>query len=126
MRRIPGIYPDHVVVLHVVNTLDQDVTINIMGNHTESTSNAAELDGSPVTVSASSTELITLNPLYTDWMPYLFLKLTCSTAPTTGYVTVTAVYNREYKTTVVNAIKIRDTSTHTPDTDPDKIQIFEW
>lgn len=113
------------VTIYIINSLDQDVTVQIKGNIEKSTTNAVNV-GSSFTVSAGSPDARTLTPDTSGWLPYLYLELTCSTAPSSGSITAYIVYMAGDKAVMVDSLEIRDTKTHNPDTDPDKIKIVEW
>lgn len=75
-----------IVTLHVSNTLDQDVSIQMKGNITNQRDGAIDM-GTPFTVSSSNYAARTVTIEGDGWMPYLYFEATCSTAPTSGNIT---------------------------------------
>lgn len=113
------------VTVFVENRLDQDITVQVKGNRIQSTDGAVNI-GSSFTVSPSSSNFMTLTPETTGWLPFIYVELKCSTAPTSGDVTAYLIkgINREFK--LVDGLEIRDTNTHDPSTDPNKVFIGRW
>jgi len=114
-----------IVTIYVINTLNQTVTVQIKGNRTESTTNASEV-GPSFTVPAGESDFRTLVADQSGVLPYVYVEVSCSAAPTSGSVTVYLVRGKDDEEKLVDALEIRDTDTHTPDTDPDKVFIEEW
>jgi len=112
------------VTLYVINGLDEDVTVQVRGNRVDSTDDAADV-GDSFTVPAESSDFKSLVPEASGITPYVYVTLTCSTAPSSGSVTVYQDEGGEAELTMVDALEIRDTDTHTPDTD-DEISILAW
>ena len=75
-----------IVTLHVENTLDQAVTIQIKGNILSSLNGAVDM-GSSFTVAPSDFEARTIVVASDGWMPYIYFEASCSTAPTSGNIT---------------------------------------
>ena len=113
------------VTIFVENGLDQDVTVQVKGNRVKSTAGAINV-GASFTVAANSNDARTLTPDTSGWLPYIYVELQCSTAPSSGSVTVYLVRTRDDQVKLVDALEIRDTNVHNPDTDPNKIFIQEW
>ena len=113
------------VTIFVENGLDQDVTVQVKGNRQSSTSGAINV-GSSFTVSANSNDARTLTPDTSGWLPYLYVELQCNTAPSSGNITVYLVKTKDEQKKLVDALEIRDTNVHNPDTDPSKVFIREW
>jgi len=113
------------VTIFVENGLDQDVTIQVKGNRVKSTSGAINV-GASFTVAKNSNDARTLTPDTSGWLPYIYVELQCTTAPSSGGVTVYLVRTREDQVKLVDALEIRDTSKHDPTSDPNKIFIQEW
>ena len=113
------------VTVFVENSLDQDVTVQVKANRVKSTTGAVDV-GSSFTVPAGSSDARTLTPDTSGWLPYLYVELKCSTAPSSGSVTVHLVRTRDDQVKLADALEIRDTSKHDPTTDPDKVFIQEW
>jgi len=113
------------VTVYVINSLDQDVMVQIKGNRTKSTTNASKV-GASFTVPADESDFRTLIVEQSGILPWLYVEVSCSTAPSDGSVTVYLIRGRDEEELLVDALEIRDTDTHTPDTDPDKIFIRRW
>jgi len=115
--------------IYVVNSLDQDVTIQIKGNRAKSTENSADVGGS-FTVPAGKADFRTLVVDQSGVLPFLYLELSCSTPPSSGSVDVYLIRGVLGETAcedkIVDALEIRDTNVHDPSTDPDKIKIVGW
>ena len=114
-----------VVSLFIENTLDADIDITIKGNIDQATSGSVAINGT-ITVPASSNDAVTLVPQNLGWLPYIYVEVTAKSTPSTGAVTIYLVRSKDDKQAIVDNLEIRDTNTHTPDTDPDKIIIAEW
>jgi len=113
------------VALFVSNGLNQDTTVVVKGNASQTTKGAVPL-GVTLTVKAGGTAFATLTPYTTGWLPYIYVEVRCSTAPTSGSITVLLVRTATSQDKLVDALEIRDTNTHSPDTDPDKVKILQW
>jgi len=113
------------VTIYVDNGLDQDVTVQIKGNKDKSYTKSINV-GSSFTVSANSQDARTLTPDTCGWLPYLTVEVSCSTAPSSGKLNIYRIRSKDDIEKVVDGLEIRDTDTHTPDTDPDKIFVVEW
>ena len=74
--------------IKIINTLDKDITAQVYGNFTKSTTHADTL-GASFTVAAGDSETRTLVPGNDGWVPYIYLKITATGTPTTGNVTAT-------------------------------------
>ncbi len=75
------------LVLKVANTLDQDVLIQVIGNTSNSTTGATDIEGPLPCVAGGN---ITIGLAWDDWHPYVGVEITTAVAPTTGTLTVTA------------------------------------
>jgi len=113
------------ITVFVDNGLDQDVTIQIKANRVENTSKAVDI-GSAFTVSANSTDARSLSVETSGWLPYLFVEVQCSVAPTSGSLSIYRVRSKDEQVALVNSLEIRDTNVHNPNTDPEKVLIQEW
>ena len=113
------------VTVFVDNGLDQDVTVQVKGNRVESTEKAVDV-GSSFTVSAGGSGARTLTPDSSGYLPYIYVELSCSTAPSSGSVSAYLIYGIGSEVKLVDSLEIRDTSKHDPSTDPDKIFIRGW
>ena len=115
----------------VENDLDQACTIQIFGNH-ESSTTKADTIGASFGVASNGIETKTLEPSTSGWLPFLYLSLKCAAAtasgsiPTSGSITIRLVRSTGEVVLLADALEIRDTNTHTPDTDPGKIFIRRW
>ena len=76
-------YSHATVFIH--NELDQDVTIQVKGNWKESYEDAVNI-GSSFTVTAGSSGSYGISVSQGNWLPYVFIEITASTAPTTGSI----------------------------------------
>ena len=113
------------VTVYVVNNLNQAVTVQIMGNMVNSTSSSVAI-GTSWTVNPGTASAKTLTPDTSGWLPYIYLQLQCSTAPTSGSVSAYLLYADGSSAVLVNNLQIRDTNVHDPSTDPTAIFIAEW
>ena len=113
------------VTIFVENGLDQDVAVQVKGNRAKSTSGAINV-GASFTVAKNSNDARTLTPDSSGWLPYIYVELQCSTAPSSGSVTVYLVRTKDDQVKLADALEIRDTNVHNPDTDPSKMFIQEW
>ena len=113
-----------VVTIYIINTLDQTVTVQIKGNRVESTLNASNIGGS-FTIGSNSADYRTLVAEQSGILPYIYLELSCSTAPANGNV-VAYLIKESVEELLVDALEIRDTNAHSPDTDPNKIFVRRW
>ena len=109
----------------VENDLNQTCTIQIFGNHQGSTEKEDTI-GASFDVISGGIETRSLEPSTSGWLPFLYLSFKCATAPTSGSITARLVRAADDIELLVDALEIRDTNTHTPDTDPDKIFIKRW
>jgi len=106
-----------VVTVFIVNTLDQDVTIQIIGNWEKAKDGVAI--GASFTVSAGKKDFRTLTPDTSGWCPYLYCSAVCTVAPTTGSLTVLRIRSKENITKMFDAYEIRDTLKHLS-------EVVEW
>lgn len=79
-----------IVTLHIKNTLDQDVAIQMKGNILNSREGAIDM-GTSFTTLASNYAARTITIEGDGWMPYVYFEATCSAAPTSGNVTGTFI-----------------------------------
>ncbi|MEM4531622.1 MAG: hypothetical protein QXY39_07130 [Thermofilaceae archaeon] len=114
-----------IISIYVDNGLNQAVTVQVRANREKTYAKSIDV-GSPFTIPASSTDFKTLSPDTSGWLPYITVTLACSTAPTSGSVTVYRVRSVGDEDKIVDALEIRDTSTHDASTNPDKIFVVEW
>jgi hypothetical protein len=113
-----------IVSVYVENTLDQPVTVQILGAISSSPAATVPI-GSSFTVPPNSADAKTLVPESSGWLPYITVSLACTTAPTTGVINVYLV-RLDGSVSTIASIQIRDTSTHTYQTDPASIFLAPW
>jgi hypothetical protein len=114
-----------VITVFIVNGLDQAVNVQVVGCRDRGCSDSVDV-GSVVTVPAGSKDARTLTPETSGWLPFITVRVWCSTAPTSGAVSVWLVRSAEDQVLLVDSLAIRDTATHTFATDPTKIFVREW
>jgi len=114
-----------VVSLFIDNGLDKEVLVQVKANRESSYTKATNVEY-PISVAANSFTAQTLSPDTFGWLPYIMVEVYCYDAPTSGSLTIWLVRNKDDQVKLVDALEIRDTDTHTPETDPDKIFIREW
>jgi len=98
------------VTIFVENSLDQDVTVQVKANRVKSTAGAINV-GSSFTVTKGSNDARTLTPDTSGWLPYITVTAKCTTAPSTGKLTVWLVRAREDQVKLME-LEIRDTEEH--------------
>jgi hypothetical protein len=113
-----------IVTVYVENTLDQPVTVQLLGVSSNNPSTTVPI-GSSFTVPPNSADAKTLVPESSGWLPYITVSLACTTAPTTGAVNAYLV-RLDGTVSTIASIQIRDTSTHTYKTDPASITLAPW
>ena len=113
------------VTIYVINSLDQTVTVQIKGNRIESTEYSSSV-GASFTVASNSVDFRTLIASQSGVLPYIYVEVSCSIAPTSGNVTVYLIRYLSEEEKLVDTLEIRDANAHTPNTDPDKIFIKRW
>lgn len=67
----------------VDNGLDQQVSVQVMGNRVNSTSGAVTI-GASFSVAANDQEARTIDPTDEGYLPYIYLVVTAAVAPTAG------------------------------------------
>jgi hypothetical protein len=120
LRRILG-----VVTVFIVNDLDRPVNVQIVGCRDRGCRDSVDV-GSVVTVPAGSKDARTLTPETSGWLPFITVRVWCTTAPTSGVVSVWLVRSVEDQSLLVDSLEVRDTAVHTMATDPGKIFVREW
>lgn len=113
------------ISIFVDNGLDQAVTIQVKANREKALPKSVNV-GSPITVSAGTTDARTLSPDTSGWLPYLTVSLQCAVAPTLGSVTIYRIRSKTDEVKVVDALEIRDTLVKDNHTNPDKVFIVDW
>jgi hypothetical protein len=120
LRRILG-----VVTVFIVNGLNQPVNVRIVGCRDRSCSDSVDV-GSVVTVPAGSKDARTLTPETSGWLPFITVRVWCTTAPMSGAVSVWLVRSAEDQSLLVDSLAVRDTAVHTFASDPAKVFVREW
>jgi hypothetical protein len=120
LRRVLG-----AVTVFISNGLNQAVNVQIVGCRDRSCSDSVEV-GSVIVVPAGSKDARTLTPETSGWLPFITVRVWCTTAPTSGAVTVWLVRSADDQVEIVKNLEVRDTAVHTFATDPGKIFIREW
>ena len=113
------------VTIYVENSLDQPVTVQILGAPSNPPSSTVPI-GTSFTVNAGSADFRTLIPEQVGWIPYLTVSLYSSTAPTAGLVRVILIRADNSTDIIVSKLPIRDTAVHTYATDPSYISVVAW
>jgi hypothetical protein len=111
--------------IFVDNGLDQDVTVQIKANRIQSLTNSVNVD-TPFVAYSGKAEARTLTPDTSGWLPYLTVSLVCSTAPTSGSVSVYLLRPKFEEVKIVDSLEIRDTAIHDASSDSDKIFVVGW
>ena len=76
------------LVFKIESTLNQAVTIQLLGNTKDTLNRATEIGPAlPVTAKGN----ISIGPAWDDWQPYVGAKITVAVAPTTGTLTISSV-----------------------------------
>jgi len=109
----------------VTNTLNQDVTVQVVGGRESSLSQPINI-GSPFTVAAGSSDARTLSPDTSGFLPYISVTLQCSIAPTSGSVAVYFIRTKGDESVIVKELQIRDTNVHSKSTDLGSIFVVGW
>ena len=76
-----------IITVFVDNDLNQDVSVQVKGNRVNSVTGAVNI-GSAFTVAADDRESRTLTPDTSGWLPYIFVTVTASVAPTEDAINV--------------------------------------
>ena len=77
----------NIITIFVDNDLNQAVSVQVKGNRVNSITGAVNI-GSAFTVAADDTESRTLTPDTSGWLPYIFVTVTASVAPTEDAINV--------------------------------------
>ena len=70
--------------IYIENTLDQDIQVCVGGSRYSDFSSGVPTCGGEQTITAGETDYLTI----TDYFPYMKIKVSCTTAPTSGDVSV--------------------------------------
>ncbi|GAI13210.1 unnamed protein product, partial [marine sediment metagenome] len=76
------------LLIKVESSLDQAVEIQLIGNIIDDMELATDID-TPKTCPANDN--ISIGPAWDHWCPYIGVKITVATAPTSGLLTISAV-----------------------------------
>ena len=77
----------NIITIFVDNDLNQAVSVQVKGNRVNSVTGAVDI-GSAFTVAADERESRTLTPDTSGWLPYTFVTVTASAAPTEDAINV--------------------------------------
>jgi len=105
------------ITIFIDNGLNQDVTIQVVGNW-QKVKDGVNI-GSAFTVSATTKDFRSLSVETSGFLPYVYVKAQCVTAPTTGSLTVLRIRSKEDIVKMFDAYEIRDTLVH-------ESEIVEW
>ena len=75
------------LIIKVESTLDQDVLIQIIGNTSDSTTLATDINAPLPCVAGGN---ISVGLAWDDWTPFCGVEITAAVAPTSGTLTITA------------------------------------
>jgi hypothetical protein len=120
LRKILGI-----VTVFISNSLDGDVYVQIVGCRDSGCSDSVDV-GSVIVVPAGSKDARTLTPETSGWLPFITVRVWCSTAPTSGAVSIWLVRSVEDQSLLVDSLAIRDTVVRSFATDPGEVFVREW
>lgn len=76
------------IYLFIESTLNQDVSIQVIGNKTDTKDGATDIDTSKT---CPKNDNISVGPAWDHWCPYIGIKTTVAVAPTAGLLTISAV-----------------------------------
>jgi len=113
------------ITIYVESTLDQPVSIQILGAPSNPPSSTVPI-GTSFTVNPNSADFRTLIPEQSGWTPFITVSLSASTAPTKGYVKVTMFRIDGTSVVIVNNLAITDVLKHDYSTDPNNIAVVSW
>jgi hypothetical protein len=113
------------ISVYVDNGLNQTVTVQIKANREASYSKSVNV-GSSFAVPANSQDARSLSVETSGWLPYIMVEVSCSTAPTSGSLTIYRIRSKDDQVKLVDALEIRDTALHTPASDSERVKIVEW
>ena len=113
------------VTVFISNSHDQAVNVQVVGCRDSACSDSVDI-GSAITVPAGSKDARTLTPETSGWLPFITVRVWCTTAPTNGALNVWLVRSAADQVKIVDSLAIRDTDTHDTYTDPSNITIVSW
>ncbi|MBA7537316.1 hypothetical protein ES705_29583 [subsurface metagenome] len=76
------------LVIKVDSSLNQAVDIQLIGNIVDDTELATDID---IAKTCPAKDSISIGPAWDHWFPYIGVRITATTAPTEGLLTITAV-----------------------------------
>lgn len=80
------------IVIHATSTLDAAVTLQVIGNTIDSTTEACDIDGAlPLAAGSVATQYLSVGLAWDDWHPYVGIEITYAVAPTAGTLLISAV-----------------------------------
>lgn len=77
--------------VYVDNQLDQTVSVKVYHNRVKSTAKAIASGVDALSVASASQDARTFTPNNAGWLPWLYVQAQCSSAPSSGSVTVYVV-----------------------------------
>jgi len=76
------------LLVKVESSLDQEVDIQLIGNIVDDMELATDID---IAKTCPAKDNISIGPAWDHWCPYIGVRITATTAPTEGLLTITAV-----------------------------------
>ena len=111
------------ISIFVDNGLDETVTVQFKANRQNNTTKAVDM-GATFQVAGAGSDARSLSHETSAWLPYLYLEVSCSVAPTAGALNIYLIRGSDEQY-LVEALEIRDMATHDPDSDAE-ITIKPW
>jgi len=104
------------------NYTDAEIRVVIKGSMFETIEKSSPLRR-PIILYPETYKVITLiKEEFDEWIRYIFVEVSCLTPPSKGKLDIYVFKEEtEEKIPLVKSLEVRDTETHTPKTDPDKI-----
>jgi hypothetical protein len=112
------------VTVFISNSLDQVVNVQIVGCRDPGCIDSVDI-GSAITVPAGSKDAKTLTSETSGWLPFITVRVWCTSAPTDGVLDIWLVRTATDQVKIVDSLEIRDTSVHDTSTDP-RIAVVPW
>jgi hypothetical protein len=113
------------VTVFISNSLDQAVNVQVVACRDSACSDSVDV-GSAITVPAGSKDARTLTPDTSGWLPFITVRVWCTTVPTSGSLDIWLVRSATDQVKIVDSLEIRDTDTHDTYTDPTRIFVVSW
>jgi hypothetical protein len=80
------------IVLQVASTLDVACSIQVIGNITNATASATDINGPlPLAIGNVTTQYLSVGLAWDDWQPFIGIRITCPVLPAAGTVAAWAV-----------------------------------